>query len=459
MSLDAGQWHCTCHYFRVGICVHLLGPPEDLRRDAAGRGPGLDLRASGARHRLTAIVVGHGSQATTDARRPGREPDPGDLSPARPRRVDGDRGALAVGIRADDREDGTSADRASATRMPSPRRRRTRARRASYRSARRATRTRRRRSRSGRRRSPRRRRPAPSPEIDRLPTRSARVAPALERLLVPRVDDDDAGRVAAGPGQDGEARRRPRPVGRPRPDRPSPGRWPHRSRLRRPRAETDRWPRSRRRRTRRATRRRTGSRTTTARRGVARSIAGVDELRPGRPAVGLDRRRQVGATVARSWRGSDRRHRSRPGRHRDRARSATCRLLLRRSRSRGPIAPGRPDSRATRPVRAAGLLLGVRPGLRAIVATAVVVALSIGVGSASDRGGPVGAVAGPRQPTAIVVMAAATAMTRPAWRPGRRQRRRCSSQDVTAEQRTVARVDRPPPGRGSTRRARHASGP
>jgi len=25
VSLDAGQWHCTCHYFEIwGSCVHLL---------------------------------------------------------------------------------------------------------------------------------------------------------------------------------------------------------------------------------------------------------------------------------------------------------------------------------------------------------------------------------------------------------------------------------------------------
>ena len=44
VSLDAGQWRCTCHYFESwGSCVHLLTLQKVFGRDAARGRPGLDL--------------------------------------------------------------------------------------------------------------------------------------------------------------------------------------------------------------------------------------------------------------------------------------------------------------------------------------------------------------------------------------------------------------------------------
>ena len=44
VSLDAGQWHCTCHYFdSLGDVRPPPDPPEDHGRDAARRRAGVDL--------------------------------------------------------------------------------------------------------------------------------------------------------------------------------------------------------------------------------------------------------------------------------------------------------------------------------------------------------------------------------------------------------------------------------
>ena len=54
VSLDAGQWHCTCHYFESwSSCVHLLTLQKIYRGHAARGGTGLDLRGAGADARLT----------------------------------------------------------------------------------------------------------------------------------------------------------------------------------------------------------------------------------------------------------------------------------------------------------------------------------------------------------------------------------------------------------------------
>ena len=56
VSLDAGQWHCTCHYFESWAIVRPPpDTPEDHRGDAARGGPGLDLLGHhrGRPHRLT----------------------------------------------------------------------------------------------------------------------------------------------------------------------------------------------------------------------------------------------------------------------------------------------------------------------------------------------------------------------------------------------------------------------
>ena len=57
VSLDAGQWHCTCHYFESWHSLRPPpDPPEDHGRDAARGGPGLDLRSAGSDPRLTPLA-------------------------------------------------------------------------------------------------------------------------------------------------------------------------------------------------------------------------------------------------------------------------------------------------------------------------------------------------------------------------------------------------------------------
>jgi len=45
VSLDAGQWHCTCHYFESwGSCVHLLALEKIFGVMLPEEVPGLDLQ-------------------------------------------------------------------------------------------------------------------------------------------------------------------------------------------------------------------------------------------------------------------------------------------------------------------------------------------------------------------------------------------------------------------------------
>ncbi len=62
VSLDAGQWHCTCHYFEsLGLLRPPPVAPEDHGRHAARRGPGLDLRGEPARPGLIEAARGRPS--------------------------------------------------------------------------------------------------------------------------------------------------------------------------------------------------------------------------------------------------------------------------------------------------------------------------------------------------------------------------------------------------------------
>ena len=74
VSLDAGQWRCTCHYFESwASCVHLLTLQKVFGRDAARGGPGLDLLGlpgAGGHDRLT--TAGAGGQDTSSRQNAGR---------------------------------------------------------------------------------------------------------------------------------------------------------------------------------------------------------------------------------------------------------------------------------------------------------------------------------------------------------------------------------------------------
>ena len=54
VSLDAGQWHCTCHYFDSWqTCVHVLTLQKIMGVMLPEECPGIDLLRRGCRSRLT----------------------------------------------------------------------------------------------------------------------------------------------------------------------------------------------------------------------------------------------------------------------------------------------------------------------------------------------------------------------------------------------------------------------